>query len=283
MSAVALGTEGLPSQAEVMAQAGRENFPVASLVLGPRRRHLLAIYGYARLVDDVGDEVPAHRAELLDRVEEELDAIYDGRAPEHPVMVTLADTIHACHLPPSPFKRLIDANRRDQLVTRYETFAELLDYCQLSAAPVGELVLHVFDVATPGRIVLSDRICAALQVIEHLQDIAEDFSRGRVYLPQEDLRRFACSEVTLTAPFASPSGRALVGFEAQRACRLLAEGAALAGTLALVPRLAVAGFIAGGRTALRELERAAQQAREPSRIGRRVWLITQLPRAASGR
>ena len=283
MSAVALGTEGLPSQAEVMAQAGRENFPVASLVLGPRRRHLLAIYGYARLVDDVGDEVPTHRAELLDRVEEELDAIYDGRAPEHPVMVTLADTIHACHLPPSPFKRLIDANRRDQSVTRYETFAELLDYCQLSAAPVGELVLHVFDAATPGRIALSDRICAALQVIEHLQDIAEDFSRGRVYLPQEDLRRFGCDEVTLTAPFASPSGRALVGFEAQRACRLLAEGAALADTLALVPRLAVAGFIAGGRTALRELERAAQQAREPSRIRRRVWLITQLPRAASGR
>jgi squalene synthase HpnC len=283
MSAVALGTEGLPSQAEVMAQVSRENFPVASLVLGPRRRHLLAIYGYARLVDDVGDEVPAHRVELLDRVEEQLDAIYDGQQPEHPVMVTLADTIRACQLPPSPFKRLIEANRRDQSVTRYETFAELLDYCQLSAAPVGELVLHVFDAATPERVALSDRICAALQVIEHLQDIAEDFSRGRVYLPQEDLTRFGCDEVTLTAPLASPSGRALVAFEAQRARRLLAEGAALAGTLALLPRLAVAGFVAGGRTALRGLERAAQQEREPSRIERRMWLISQLPRAASGR
>ena len=85
----------------------------------------------------------------------------------------------ACRLPPGPFERLIEANRLDQVVTRYETFAQLLGYCQLSAAPVGELVLHVFGAATPERIALSDRICAGLQIIEHLQDIAEDHARGR--------------------------------------------------------------------------------------------------------
>ena len=109
----------------------------------------------------------------------------------------------ACRLPSGPFERLIEANRVDQVQTRYETFEQLLGYCQLSAAPVGELVLHVFDAATPERIALSDRVCAGLQVVEHLQDITEDHARGRIYMPQEDLVRFGCDDVD----FDVPSGR----------------------------------------------------------------------------
>ncbi len=206
-----------------MVQARDENFPVALWLLGPRtRRHFLAIYGFARLVDDIGDEAAGNRLALLDQIERELDA------PEHPVMRALAATVRQCSLPREPFLRLIEANRRDQVVTSYETFGELLDYCRYSAAPVGELVLHVLGVATPERIALSDKICAALQVIEHLQDVDEDRARGRVYI--------GC--------FDGP-GHARV---------LLEEGAPLVRRLGGRARLAVAGFLAGGRVALDALE-----------------------------
>ncbi|HWE09100.1 MAG TPA: squalene synthase HpnC [Solirubrobacteraceae bacterium] len=241
----------LPSQEAVMAKAAQENFTVASAVLGRRRRlQLMAIYGFARLVDDVGDEAAGDRGVLLDRIEADLDRIYAGTSPQHAVMRTLAEAVWACPLPDTPFRRLIAANRHDQAVTHYETFAQLLDYCQLSAAPVGELVLHVFGVATNERVRLSDRICAGLQVTEHLQDVAEDHARGRVYLPQADLARFGCTEDDIAASRPSASFRSLIAFEAQRARTLLREGAPLARTLPLRPRLAVAGFVAGGRRAL---------------------------------
>jgi phytoene/squalene synthetase len=213
----------LPTREVVMAQAGDENFPVALWLLGPRtRRHLLAIYGFARLVDDIGDEVEGDRLALLDEVERELDA------PAHPLMVALARTVRECALPKQPFLRLIEANRRDQVITRYESFDELLDYCRLSAAPVGELVLRVFNVATAERIALSDKICAGLQVIEHLQDVDEDRARGRTYIGDFDAKAHARE--------------------------LLEQGAPLVGTLRGRARLAVAGFLAGGRNALDELE-----------------------------
>lgn len=213
----------MPSAETVMAQAGEENFPVALWLLGPRTRcHLLAIYGFARLVDDIGDELDGDRLAMLDQVQRELDA------PEHPVMRELAATVRECALPREPLQRLIEANRRDQVVARYETFEQLLDYCQLSAAPVGELVLHVFGVATPERIALSDRICAALQIIEHLQDVDEDRARGRSYIGQFD--------------------------GAGQARALLEQGAPLVRLLRGRARLAVAGFLAGGRSALATVE-----------------------------
>jgi phytoene/squalene synthetase len=213
----------MPTRAAVMAQARDENFPVALWLLGAStRRHLLAIYGFARLVDDIGDELSGDRLAALDQIERELDV------PVHPVMVTLADTVGECALPRGPLVRLIEANRRDQVVTRYSSIEELLDYCHLSAAPVGELVLHVFHAATHERIALSNRVCAALQIIEHLQDIEEDRARGRVYI----------------GPFDA----------AAHARALLREGAPLVGLLRGRARLAVAGFVAGGRTALDELD-----------------------------
>jgi phytoene/squalene synthetase len=221
---------GLPTRAAVMVQAREENFPVALWLLGPRlRRHLLAVYGFARLVDDVGDELTGDRLALLDQIEHELDE------PRHEVMLTLAATIRECRLPRGPFLRLIEANRRDQVVTRYESLEELLDYCQLSAAPVGELVLHVFGAATPERIALSDRICSALQIIEHLQDVDEDRARGRFYLGPP---------TTPNRPFAGTS----------EARALLEQGAPLVAQLRGRARLAVAGFLAGGRVALDALD-----------------------------
>jgi squalene synthase HpnC len=243
----------LPGRSEVMEQAGRENFTVASALLGRKRqRQLRAIYGFARLVDDVGDEASGDRSALLDLVEEELDRLYGDGSPRHPVMVELAVAVRAASLPRGPFERLIEANRLDQRTTRYDTFEQLLGYCQLSAAPVGELVLHVFGAATPHRISLSDRVCAGLQITEHLQDVAEDFARGRVYVPREDLVRFGCDNEDLSAP-PTARRRALIAFESRRAHQLLSSGAPLVRTLPLRPRIAVAGFVAGGRAALAAL------------------------------
>jgi squalene synthase HpnC len=245
----------LPAREQVLAQAKHENFTVANALLGRHRaRHLTAIYGFARLVDDVGDEAAGDRGALLDLVELELRRAFseaDG-APQHPVMIELAATIRECGLTAGPFERLIMANRMDQVVTRYDTFEQLLGYCQLSAAPVGELVLGVFGAATPARVELSDRVCAGLQIVEHLQDISEDHRRGRVYLPKEDLIRFGCDEADLSGE-PTAALQALVAFEAARAGQLLSDGAPLARTLPFRPRLAVAGFIAGGRRAIDEL------------------------------
>jgi squalene synthase HpnC len=268
----------LPTREQVLPQAGRENFTVASGILGPRRaRHLMAIYGFARLVDDVGDETAGDRGALLDLVDLELRRVYTQPGlgePQHPLMQDLAKTVRECRLPIGPFERLIEANRMDQVVTRYETFAQLLEYCQLSAAPVGELVLGVFGVATSNRIALSDRVCAGLQVVEHLQDIAEDHSRGRVYMPSEDLDRFGCGDEDLATAVPSAKLRALMSFESARARALLGSGGPLARTLPPMPRLAIAGFVAGGLRALDDLE--------PGRTTALAYIWTML-RTAAGR
>jgi squalene synthase HpnC len=256
----------LPTREQVLPQARRENFTVASAILGRRRaRHLMAIYGFARLVDDVGDESPGDRDALLDLVELELSGVFaeaGAPRPRHPLMQALAATVRECGLPRPPFERLIEANRVDQVVSRYETFEQLLDYCRLSAAPVGQLVLGIFGAATPERVALSDRVCAGLQVVEHLQDIAEDHRRGRVYMPREDLARFGCGEQDLDSEPPSAPLQALIEFESARARALLSSGAPLARTLPPAPRIAVAGFAAGGLRALDALAPGA-----PGRLG----------------
>ena len=235
-----------PAEEAILERAATENFSVAPFLLGrATRSHLRAIYGFARLVDELGDEAAGDRLVLLDRFEEDLDRAFDG-TPEHPLLVRLAPTIHRLHLPRAPFARLIEANRRDQVVARYETYDELIAYCDLSANPVGELVLHVFGAATADRIELSDSVCTALQILEHLQDVAEDFRRGRIYLPAEDLARFGVEPDDLAAPPASTELRALVAFEAGRARALLEEGGALVGRLRGLARVAVAGYVGGG-------------------------------------
>ncbi len=249
----------LPTPAAVMSRAGGENFPVASRVLPHRlREHLLALYGFARLVDELGDadvRSPAERLAALDWLEGELERVYDGGA-HHPLAMRLQGTVRECALPREPFLRLIEANRVDQRVARYDTWEQLLGYCHLSADPVGELVLGVFGLASPERVAHSDRICTALQLVEHWQDVAEDLRAGRIYLPAEDLARFGCTERDLAQPAASWRVKGLVAFELARTRELLGEGAPLIGMLHGRERLAVAAFVGGADAALGAIERA---------------------------
>jgi squalene synthase HpnC len=231
----------------LLDQAKAENFAVAAAVLPPSiRRHLLTVYLYARLVDDIGDEAEGNRVALLDEVSADLDRIYSGAPPVHRALAGLPDTVAACRIPRAPLDALIAANRQDQVVSRYPAYADLLAYCELSANPVGVLVLHVFGQCTPRHVELSDKVCTALQILEHCQDVVEDQDNGRIYLPQEDLERFGVEESALKAPRADARVRALLAFQVQRARRLLEEGAPLVGSLRGLGKLAVGGYLAGG-------------------------------------
>jgi squalene synthase HpnC len=239
-----------------MGKADRENFPVASWFL-PRatRRHLLAIYGFARMADDLGDEAAGDRLRHLDRLQSELEQAFAGTA-RHPILAGLSATIRECRLPPEPFLALIEANRMDQRVNRYATFADLRAYCRLSAEPVGRLVLMVTGTFTPARAVWSDDVCTGLQLVEHWQDVAEDAARDRIYLPREDLARFGVEEAQILRGATTPDFVRLMTFEVERARGLLAAGAPLAGSLRGRLRLAIAGFAGGGSAALDAIEAA---------------------------
>ena len=240
----------------ITARADTENFPVALRILSAeQRRHLMAIYGFARLTDQIGDAGHGDRLAMLDELQSQVDSCFDDRAngstaAKHPIIEALAPSIRECAFPIGPFHRLIDANRLDQVKHRCENYQELLDYCDLSANPVGELVLYVFGVATPERIRQSDAVCTALQFVEHWQDVKEDYAAGRIYLPSEDLVKFGCREDELAADAASPALRDLLRFECGRAHVLLDEGVPLVKSLRGRARLAIGGFVAGGRAAL---------------------------------
>ena len=249
-----------PPEAVMAGKAAAENFPVALRMLPRRHRdHLMAVYSYARTVDDIGDEgVPEQRLALLADLEEDLRRLYAqlggetgaSARPRHPAVRGLASAVTDCGIPMQPFRDLIGANQQDQLVTRYETFDELVGYCTLSANPVGRIVLCVFGCSTPEREELSDSICTGLQIVEHLQDVAEDLHSGRVYLPAEDLRGHGCTEHDLAASTTPPQVRRLIKFEADRAGSLISSGAPLVSQLRGSARVAVAGYLAGGRAAL---------------------------------
>ncbi|MFF2042135.1 squalene synthase HpnC [Kitasatospora sp. NPDC058170] len=296
-----------------LEKADAENFPVAPFFLPAAwRGDLMAVYGFARLVDDSGDgdladpagtarllgvetappatptppatrsatpsarsatpsaqpgppgpaEV-AFRLALLDGLEQDLDRVFESalrpaaaEAPRHPLMRALVPLVDRHGLTPEPFRRLIEANRVDQTTTRYARYEDLIGYCTLSADPVGRLVLAIAGVSTPERIELSDAVCSALQVVEHLQDVAEDLACGRIYLPAEDLARFGVTEQDLAAPAAGPAVRELIAFEVGRARTLLDRGAPLVGTVRGRLRLLLAGFTAGGYAALAAIEAA---------------------------
>jgi squalene synthase HpnC len=275
----------------ISARADTENFPVALRILSAeQRRHLMAIYRFARLTDQIGDAAHGNRLAMLDELQRQVDTCVDdqtdvntcvddqtnlntcvddqtdvntsddGRTDvsagdRHPIIDALSPTIRECDLPIGPFHRLIDANRLDQIKHRCENYQELLDYCDLSANPVGELVLHIFGVATPERIRQSDAVCTGLQLVEHWQDVKEDYAVGRIYLPSEDLVKFGCREAELGAETASHALRKLLRFECERAHGLLDEGVPLVRSLRGRARLAIGGFVAGGRAALDAIAR----------------------------
>jgi squalene synthase HpnC len=263
----------------------RENFPVALRMLpAGRRQHLMAVYGFARITDDIGDEAPAaDRLRMLDELEADLVRLNGGR-PRLPVIRALEPTVHELGVPLQPFLDLISANRQDQIVTRYETFEELLGYCQLSANPVGRIVLYVFGAYSQPRADLSDQVCTALQLAEHWQDVAEDQRAGRVYLPAQDLRSYGVTEADLAAATASPRLRELMAFETGRARLLLDDGAALVGTLRGMSRLAVAGYVAGGRAALASITAHGYDVLATAAVpGKRRLAVELLRAVVSGR
>jgi squalene synthase HpnC len=239
--------------ASVARRARTENFPVASLLFPRRLRpHLRAIYGYARLVDILGDEVEGDRLAALDELEREVEACYSGN-PTWPVMQVLQPTIREFSLPREPFLRLIEANRMDQRIAEYETWDDLREYCRHSADPVGRLVLGLLRLdREPELVAASDDVCTGLQLVNFLQDVPRDLELGRIYLPVEDRRRFGVT--VLDRP--SPELTRTLEFEAERARELLAAGRLLQARIQGRVGPAVGLFARGGLAALEALERA---------------------------
>jgi squalene synthase HpnC len=254
---------GLPRASELLGRASTENFPVASVVLPKSaRRHLFAFYGFARLVDYLGDDYAGNRLDALRWLESETQSALHLRVEpraeaEGPdaLIVNAAASVRDLRIDPQPLFDLIEANRRDQETAAYETFEDLLGYCRLSAEPVGRLVLSVFGVDGAEPLAYSDAMCTGLQLAEHWQDILEDACAGRVYLPREDLRRFRVDASLLTSGPATPELRALMVFEVARARRYLDTGLPLLGMVTGRTRWAVAGFWAGGHAALDAIAR----------------------------
>src|SRR5438876_3644351 len=272
------------SASSVAARARTENFPIASLWF-PRavRPHLRAIYGFARLVDILGDEYEGDRLAILDELEREVEACYSdepgrgstrsgpatqtdawaepmrpesgtasGAGPSWEVMRVLQPTIRACDLPREPFLRLIEANRMDQRISQYATWADLKHYCVHSADPVGRLVLGVLGKDEPELVALSDDVCTGLQLVNFLQDVPRDLALGRIYLPAEDRAYFGV--IKLDEP--SVPLKRLLWYEAERARGLLGSGEELGRRLGGRVGRAVAVFARGGLAALEALERA---------------------------
>jgi squalene synthase HpnC len=209
-----------------------ENFPVASILLPARLRPAVeAIYRFARSADDLADEgdaAPQARIDALNAYDAALDRIERGEPPEAPLWRDLAAVIENYRLPLQPFRDLLSAFKQDVSVKRYESFEELLDYCRRSANPVGAVMLHLYGMADSPNLGDSDAICSALQLINFWQDVAVDWKKERVYLPQEDLRRFGVAESGIERATVGRQWQELMRFEVGRARGMLQAGAPLA-------------------------------------------------------
>lgn len=261
-----------------------ENFPVASALLPARLREAVVdLYRFARTADDIADEGDASDTERLAALAQYSAALHaiehaQGGTPSptpEPAVVfgPLARTIVRHHLPIEPFHRLLAAFRQDVTVNRYGDFDALLRYCTMSANPVGELMLHLFDALTPAHLKQSDAICTGLQLTNFWQDIAIDAAKGRLYLPLSDMARFGVDCDDLAGQAGSPAWRELMRFQVERTRGLLLQGAPLAldipGRTGWELRLVVCG-------GLRILERLDAVQYDVFRfrptLGRRDWL-----------
>jgi len=256
-----------------------ENFPVASWLLPAAvRRPIEAIYGFARGADDIADEGTASDAQRLaglDRYLRALDAMDAGREPEAD-FARIAQARREFALPTALLRDLIDAFRQDVTKQRYATYAELLDYSRRSADPVGRLVLHVFERTGEGggySREQSDAICSALQQINFWQDVAVDWRKGRLYIPQEDLARFGVAEDAIAAQRADDRWRSLMEFECARSRELLERGVPLARSLPGRCGLEIRATIAGGRRILDKIGAARGDVfRHRPVLGKIDWL-----------
>ncbi|MCL2644126.1 MAG: squalene synthase HpnC [Betaproteobacteria bacterium] len=213
-----------------------ENFPVASLLLPANLREPIeAIYAFARSADDIADEgdiAPEKRLEQLDIYRQALDAIEDGKFPSMsglpPFFARLTRTILNNRLPLKPFHDLLDAFQQDVIKQRYEDFNDLADYCRRSANPIGRLLLVLYNADSLENYPLSDCICTGLQLVNFWQDIADDWKKGRIYLPLQDLANFKVTEEDIAAARCDERWQALLAFEVARARSILNTGAPLA-------------------------------------------------------
>jgi squalene synthase HpnC len=255
-----------------------ENFPVASLLV-PRalRPAIVAIYRFARAADDVADEgdaAPADRLAELARFDEALDAIATGSLSGEPLFAELGAGVAQHALPIDLLRDLLSAFRQDVMTQRYPTHAALLDYCRRSANPIGRLLLHLYQVATPVNLARSDAICTGLQLVNFWQDVALDWPKGRVYLPQEDLTRFGVDERQIAEGRCDDAWRALMAFETGRARALLEGGRPLVRELPWRLGLELSGVLAGGHRILDGIDAARGDVfRRRPRLNRADWVI----------
>lgn len=270
-----------------------ENFTVVSLLLPRRlRRPVRLLYAYCRYVDDLGDEAPGDRLAHLAAFQRDLNRCYTD-TPEHPLLQAFQPVIQSHGLPREELVALIEANRMDQRVHRYETYRDLIHYCRHSAMPVGRLFLKLLGYEDDTRRKLSDSTCTALQLVNFLQDVAEDYGKGRIYLPREDMLRFGVTEEDIARGRATAELRSLLQFEADRARALLNEGLPLAEMVGGVARVDVRLFSYGGLAVLDALEKAEYDvfSRQP-RVGKWrkaalflravLWLLSTRPPDAKG-
>ena len=236
-----------------------ENFPVASILVPPReRRAVVAIYRFARAADDLADEgdaPPEARLAALAAYDRALAEIAAGGTPADPPFPELAAAVRAHGLPLAPMHDLVSAFRQDVTVARYASYADLLDYCRRSADPVGRLLLALYRAESPGNVTASDAICTGLQLTNFWQDVAADWDRGRVYVPQEDLARFGVAEDAIRARRADDRWRALMAFETARARALLQAGRPLVRALPFRLGLELSAVIEGGLRILARIDR----------------------------
>lgn len=234
-----------------------ENFPVASWLLPKRlRRPVEAIYRFARSADDIADEGDASASERLAGLagySASLDRIERGETPEDTIFGPLAREIRAHAIPLAPFRDLLSAFSQDVEKKRYADFGEVMDYCRRSANPVGRLMLHLYGDRDPRHLAYSDAICSSLQLINFLQDIAIDFEKGRVYLPQDELAALHVSEAQIAAGDTRGLWHMMMHKQIERARKLLQAGAPLGRALHGRIGLELRVTIRGGESILRKL------------------------------
>jgi squalene synthase HpnC len=268
-----------------LASSHYENFSVATWFLPKHlRQHFYNVYAYCRISDDLGDEVgnPAASLALLDRWERELEACYAG-TPKHPVFVALVETVRTFDIPKHEFSDLLTAFRQDQTVTRYGTFQDLLGYCKNSANPVGHLVLYVCGYRDADRQNLSDYTCTALQLANFWQDVSFDYQKGRIYLPLEDLRRFAVSEADLAANRNTASFLEMMRFEVQRAREWFRQGLPLVEKVDRRLAIDIELFSRGGQEILNAIEQQGYAVLGRRPVISRSRKLSLVARAALGK
>lgn len=255
-----------------------ENFPVASLMLPARlRRPVQAIYRFARSADDIADEgtlTDAERLSGLAGYAAELDRIECGERSSNSLFGDLAQVIDAWKLPIALFRDLLDAFAQDVVQKRYEDFPQLLDYCRRSANPVGRLMLHLVGRTGDDDLRQSDCICSALQLINFWQDVAVDWTKDRVYLPQTDLAHFGVSEKQIADGRCDARWTALLDFQIERARALMLEGAPLVRQLPGRMGWEIRLTVQGGLRILERLQRANGDVfRQRPHLGLTDWLL----------